>query len=384
MEPPFLLGQNGSQQRGHKFREKKAKSEFLLHHHLKRIEARTEFRYASFNLSYAPRSSHRRRRRRHQLQHQLQHQLHPLPRSSRPSLPHPRRRRRPLHGPPARSAQQSEIACERCKRSGLANGARRRDPRLGRAPLRRARKVAWAAARSSSSPRLAQSRPRRGRGWQALVVVAGPRRTSGARGARWQGMQAGGPGQAGRQAGRRLRAERRAHAPLPTAAAVGGGWVARQAAPYSALNDWHGLFCCRPRFPRLRAVLAVARTARACCCARRLLPHASWHARRGDGGGGGGGGGSRERARVQGGCKASRGAARSGRWFMENSDIVCAAAWIARGDNLVIGSVGCCGEGTLVSLKCDTNGYFFVFNKKALLTRYFHRSAERPSLFARA
>jgi hypothetical protein len=132
--------------------------------------------------------------------------------------------------------------------------------------LRRARKVAWAAARSSSSPRLAQSRPRRGRGWQALVVVAGPRRTSGApRGARWQGMQAGGPGQAGRQAGRRLRAERRAHAPLPTAAAVGGGWVARQAAPYSALNDWHGLFCCRPRFPRLRAVLAVARTARACC-----------------------------------------------------------------------------------------------------------------------
>ena len=165
---------------------------------------------------------------------------------------------------------------------------------------------------------------------------------------------------------------------------MGGGWVARQAAPYSALNDWHGLFCCRPRFPRLRAVLAVARTARACCCARRLLPHASWHARRGDGGGGGGGGGSRERARVQGGCKASRGAARSGRWFMENSDIVCAAAWIARGDNLVIGSVGCCGEGTLVSLKCDTNGYFFVFNKKALLTRYFHRSAERPSLFARA
>ena len=215
MELPFLLGQNGSQQRGHKFREKKAKSEFLLHHHLKRIEARTEFRYASFNLSYAPRSSHRRRRRRHQLQHQLQHQLHPLPRSSRPSLPHPRRRRRPLHGPPARSAQQSEIACERCKRSGLANGAGRRDPRLGRAPLRRARKVAWAAARSSSSPRLAQSRPRRGRGWQALVVVAGPRRTSGARGARWQGMQAGGPGQAGRQAGRRpslaCGARRRAH-----------------------------------------------------------------------------------------------------------------------------------------------------------------------------
>jgi hypothetical protein len=43
--------------------------------------------------------------------------------------------------------------------------------------------------------------------------------------------------------------------------------VARQAAPYSALNDWHGFFFCRPRFPRLRAVLAVARTARACCCA---------------------------------------------------------------------------------------------------------------------
>ena len=193
-------------------------------------------------------------------------------------------------------------------------------------------------------------------------------RAAGGAMARHAGRQEGRGRQAGRQAGRRLRAERRAHAPLPTAAAVGGGWVARQAAPYSALNDWHGLFCCRPRFPRLRAVLAVARTARACCCARRLLPHASWHARRGDGGGGGGGGGSRERAggggsreraRVQGGCKASRGAARSGRWFMENSDIVCAAAWIARGDNLVIGSVGCCGEGTLVSLKCDTNGYFF-------------------------
>jgi hypothetical protein len=27
---------------------------------------------------------------------------------------------------------------------------------------------------------------------------------------------------------------------------------------------------------------------------------------------------------------------------------------------------------------------FFVFNKKALLARYFHRIAERPSLFARA
>ena len=154
-------------------------------------------------------------------------------------------------------------------------------------------------------------------------------RAAGGAMARHAGRQEGRGRQAGRQAGRRLRAERRAHAPLPTAAAVGGGWVARQAAPYSALNDWHGLFCCRPRFPRLRAVLAVARTARACCCARRLLPHASWHARRGDGGGGGGGGGSRERARVQGGCKASRGAARSQgsyRWFMENSDIVCAAA----------------------------------------------------------
>ena len=104
----------------------------------------------------------------------------------------------------------------------LANGARRRDPRLGRAPLRRARKVAWAAARSSSSPRLAQSRPRRGRGWQALVVVAGPRRTSGApRGARWQGMQAGRRAGAGRQASPRGTAR----ACAPADGGRGGWWV---------------------------------------------------------------------------------------------------------------------------------------------------------------
>ena len=50
-------------------------------------------------------------------------------------------------------------------------------------------------------------------------------------GARWQGMQAGGG--AGRQAGRRLGAEeRRAHLPLPTAAALPrGGWL------------WHGSRC---------------------------------------------------------------------------------------------------------------------------------------------
>jgi hypothetical protein len=92
--------------------------------------------------------------------------------------------------------------------------------------LRRARKVAWAAARSSSSPRLAQSRPRRGRGWQALVVVAGPRRTSGApRGARWQGMQAGGPGQAGRQAGRQASPRGTARACAPADGGRGGWWV---------------------------------------------------------------------------------------------------------------------------------------------------------------
>ena len=190
-------------------------------------------------------------------------------------------------------------------------------------------------------------------------------RAAGGAMARHAGRRAGAGRQAGRQASPRGTA--RACAPADGGRAVARwvvdatGWVARQAAPYSALNDWHGLFCCRPRFPRLRAVLAVARTARACCAracccalarragARPTTPLARAAHRssaadddgmcgrrrsltspaRAPGGGGGGGGGSRERARVQGGCKAGRGAARSlgsYRWFMENSDIVCAAA----------------------------------------------------------
>ena len=103
----------------------------------------------------------------------------------------------------------------------------------------------------------------------ASAVVAGPWRTPGARVC---GGKACMQEEGGRQAGRRLRAERRgAHAPLSAAAAAtlprgGWWWVARrQAAQHSAPNDWHGFFFfCRPRFPRLRAVLAVARTARAC------------------------------------------------------------------------------------------------------------------------
>ena len=147
----------------------------------------------------------------------------------------------------------------------LANGARRRDPRLGRAPLRRARKVAWAAARSSSSPRLAQSRPRRGRGWQALVVVAGPRRTSGApRGARWQGMQAGRRAGAGRQAGRQAGVSARNGARMRPC----------RRRPRWVVGGWHG----RRRLIRLSMIgtasSAVDRDSLACVrCSPSRAPH---------------------------------------------------------------------------------------------------------------
>jgi hypothetical protein len=196
-------------------------------------------------------------------------------------------------------------------------------------------------------------------------------RAAGGAMARHAGRRAGAGRQAGRQAGVSARNGARMRPCRRRPRWVVGGWHGRRRlirlsmiGTASSAVDRDSLACvrCSPsRAPHGLAALGLAAALwrGAPERVRRLLPHASWHARRGDGGGGGGGGGSRERARVQGGCKASRGAARSGRWFMENSDIVCAAAWIARGDNLVIGSVGCCGEGTLVSLKCDTNGYFF-------------------------
>jgi hypothetical protein len=106
--------------------------------------------------------------------------------------------------------------------------------------------------------RLAQHPPLvRGRGWHPLVAVAAPPADVGRAGARHAGR---------RGAGRRLHAERCAHALLPTAAArwvVGG-----TAAPHSALNDWHGFFC-RLRFPPSRVRCSPARTARACCSLAR-------------------------------------------------------------------------------------------------------------------
>jgi hypothetical protein len=98
-------------------------------------------------------------------------------------------------------------------------------------------------------------------------------------GARWQGMQAGGG--AGRQAGRRLGAEeRRAHLPLPTAAALPrGGWLwhgsRRRHSAESALNACQLLSTEIPSLAcgaRRRAMLAgwrcsppTARDARAYC-----------------------------------------------------------------------------------------------------------------------
>ena len=124
------------------------------------------------------------------------------------------------------ASANSEIACERCKRSVLANGARRRDPRLGRAPWRSARKLVWAAAWSSSSPPPVRARSvgaehaeaEDGERWWWSLAPGG-RRARGRAVARHAGR---------RGAGRRLRAERRAHAPLPTAAARPRGgchWV---------------------------------------------------------------------------------------------------------------------------------------------------------------
>ena len=146
----------------------------------------------------------------------------------------------------------------------------------------------------------------------ASAVVAGPRRTPGAR---VRGGKACMQEEGGRQAGRRLRAERRgAHAPLSAAAAATlprGGWHAGRrrsirlpmigTASSSSSVDRDSLACvrCSPS----RAPHGPACRARACCCALARRAGACstlWRGARER---------AREQVRVQGGCKAGRGAA---------------------------------------------------------------------------
>jgi hypothetical protein len=164
----------------------------------------------------------------------------------RQSLAHADAHMQGKEGSHADSCRQAQIAGERCKRSVLENGARRRDPRLGRAPR---------VEGSLGGRAVTQA----GRHCQA-----GREETRGCAVARHACRRRG----AGRQAGVSARNGAARMRPCRRRRPRGGWWwvARRQAAQHSAPNDWHGFFFffCRPRFPRLRAVLAVARTARAC------------------------------------------------------------------------------------------------------------------------
>jgi hypothetical protein len=230
-------------------------------------------------MSYTPHSSHRRRRRTH-----LQQQAHHLPRSLRPPSPHPWRLR-PQH-PPARSASPNrEItaqAIRACIKQKFSLAARPTAPTPACAVATRAEVSLSGPASCSCSSRARSSGAalpplELRRAWHARGRW--PPAEVGRAGARWQGMQAGGG--AGRQAGRRLGAEeRRAHLPLPTAAALPrGGWLwhgsRRRHSAESALNACQLLSTEIPSLAcgaRRRAMLAgwrcsppTARDARAYC-----------------------------------------------------------------------------------------------------------------------
>ena len=182
-------------------------------------------------MSYAPHSSHHRRRRTH-----LQQQAHHLPRSLRPPIPHPWRLR-PQHSPARSASPNREItaqAIRACIKKKCSLSARPTAPAPACALATRAEVNLSGPASCSCSSRARSSGAalpplELRRAWHARGRW--PPAEVGRAGARWQGMQAGGG--AGRQAGRRLGAEeRRAHLPLPTAAALPrGGWL------------WHGSRC---------------------------------------------------------------------------------------------------------------------------------------------
>ena len=244
---------------------------------MKRIDARTEFQEAIF---YAPHSSHRRRTMTH-----LHQQAHHLPRSLRP---HPWRLR-PQH-PPARSASPNrEItaqAIRACIKQKFSLAARPTAPTPACAVATRAEVSLSGPASCSCSSRARSSGAalpplELRRAWHARGRW--PPAEVGRAGARWQGMQAGGG--AGRQAGRRLGAEeRRAHLPLPTAAALPrGGWLwhgsRRRHSVESALNACQLLSTEIPSLAcgaRRRAMLACWRCSPPACGARRRAMLACW------------------------------------------------------------------------------------------------------------
>ena len=141
----------------------------------------------------------------------------------------------PLTPDPPRALASAAVAHARLGREGRLRRLRQRrrqghdhDRRQGTSPPIHPTPRAGSRARSFPPQALPLTLTPAGR-----VVSAGrwPPADVGCAGARWQGMQAGG------QTDRRLRAERRAYAPLPTAVARWVGGTAGGAAFGSALNN---------------------------------------------------------------------------------------------------------------------------------------------------
>ena len=212
----------------------------------------------SFPMTYAPHSSHRRRTRTY-----LQQQAH-LPRSLRPPIPHPWRLR-PQH-PLARSASPNrEITAQAigaCIKQKFSLAARPTAPTPACAVATRAEVSLSGPASCSCSSRARSSGAalpplELRRAWHARGRW--PPAEVGRAGARWQGMQAGGG--AGRQAGASARKNGARICPCrrrPRCRVVDGCGTAAGAGILRNRLSMLVSFC-RPRFPRLRAVLAGAR-----------------------------------------------------------------------------------------------------------------------------